>query len=664
MTTGASSEEEEHQDSSNESGNETESSTEFKKPVHYKKEMRKATKGKKKGQEVIHFICSYCKDSFQGPSSSSCLKHLRSRHPKKCSELLEADSNQKQKDSATKFFFNTKMKQTFNTDVFLGKLLTWIVRSDQPFSIVDDEDFKEMMTYLKPNLSILSRTTLMRRLDHIYNYKKDELKRRLHSFASKFSVTCDVWTSKNQMSFFGITLHYIDNDWNVQNGLLAFKFLEEEHDGKSLAGAMLSVLDDFEITSRLLGVTVDNASNNTTMMREMQAVFDLRHPEAGFSAGWNKMECLAHVVNLAAGEILKCFSNSDDNLSNTETASHEDRIISSISRLSFIVRKIRDSPKKRREMKRQCEQKGVDFLVPIIDVKTRWNSTYDMLQRALELKVIIEETVYASKDHILIGKVLCDEDWKCIKELIDILEPLKEVTLMGSRGKDTISIYEVLPMYHFCIHMIQESAEKLNPGHAMHVGLKNACDKLIRYYDDLSPLAGIALILNPTMKKEFLKNNLEWEDHWVDSVMTCFNDAYNYYEKKSRTFDLTGSSSSSALVVEPATRKSAVHEKYENFLKRKREEAETSTVTIEDERTRYFDAAKVPLKSNVLEYWKLNCHNYPILSAMARDYLTVQATSVPSERAFSSGTDLVTANRSSLAGNTVEKTQFLKFNLQ
>ena len=45
---------------------------------------------------------------------------------------------------------------------------------------------------------------------------------------------------------------------------------------------------------------------------------------------------------------------------------------------------------------------------------------------------------------------------------------------------------------------------------------------------------------------------------------------------------------------------------------------------------------------------------------MARDYLTVQASSVASERAFSSGTDLVTAGRCSLGGDTIEKTQFLK----
>jgi hypothetical protein len=65
--------------------------------------------------------------------------------------------------------------------------------------------------------------------------------------------------------------------------------------------------------------------------------------------------------------------------------------------------------------------------------------------------------------------------------------------------------------------------------------------------------------------------------------------------------------------------------------------------------------------TNVLEFWKANASNYPILSAMANDYLTVQASSVPAERAFSSGVDLVTADKCSLTGKNIEMTQFLKF---
>jgi len=52
----------------------------------------------------------------------------------------------------------------------------------------------------------------------------------------------------------------------------------------------------------------------------------------------------------------------------------------------------------------------------------------------------------------------------------------------------------------------------------------------------------------------------------------------------------------------------------------------------------------------VLAFWKSKEFDYPILSAMAKHYLTVQASSVPAERAFSSGVDLVTPARCRMSG--------------
>ena len=80
-----------------------------------------------------------------------------------------------------------------------------------------------------------------------------------------------------------------------------------------------------------------------------------------------------------------------------------------------------------------------------------------------------------------------------------------------------------------------------------------------------------------------------------------------------------------------------------------------------EEYVRYFNAPLAEVGTNALSFWKTNQFHYPVLSAMAKDYLTVQASSVASERAFSSGTDLVTADRCSLGGDTIEKTQFLKY---
>ena len=44
---------------------------------------------------------------------------------------------------------------------------------------------------------------------------------------------------KIQLSFFGFTLHYINDDWQIKEEPLAFKFLEGEHDGKILESMIM-----------------------------------------------------------------------------------------------------------------------------------------------------------------------------------------------------------------------------------------------------------------------------------------------------------------------------------------------------------------------------------------------------------------------------------------
>jgi hypothetical protein len=63
-----------------------------------------------------------------------------------------------------------------------------------------------------------------------------------------------------------------------------------------------------------------------------------------------------------------------------------------------------------------------------------------------------------------------------------------------------------------------------------------------------------------------------------------------------------------------------------------------------DELNRYLN---FPVDNNVdpLVWWKIHEKDYPVLSQMAKDYLTIQATSVPSERAFS------------ISGLTISKTR-------
>jgi hypothetical protein len=94
-------------------------------------------------------------------------------------------------------FDSFKSSKPFGEDIFMGKLLKWIVLTDQTFSTVDNDEFEDLLGYLKKDIFIKSRKTLMNRLQELFDLKQASLKKLLESTKSKVSITCDLWTSGN-----------------------------------------------------------------------------------------------------------------------------------------------------------------------------------------------------------------------------------------------------------------------------------------------------------------------------------------------------------------------------------------------------------------------------------------------------------------------------------
>ena len=81
---------------------------------------------------------------------------------------------------------------------------------------------------------------------------------------------------------------------------------------------------------------------------------------------------------------------------------------------------------------------------------------------------------------------------------------------------------------------------------------------------------------------------------------------------------------------------------------------------------RYYEAAltKEETDEGPLAWWKYNAVRYPVLSKLAKKYLAIPATSVPSERAFSLGGHIANVKRACLQPASVNMLIFLAENLQ
>ncbi len=52
----------------------------------------------------------------------------------------------------------------------------------------------------------------------------------------------------------------------------------------------------------------------------------------------------------------------------------------------------------------------------------------------------------------------------------------------------------------------------------IYIGMEAAVEKLTHYYDNMSPMVGIALALDPSKKFKYLEKGLNWEVEWVNSI--------------------------------------------------------------------------------------------------------------------------------------------------
>ena len=66
------------------------------------------------------------------------------------------------------------------------------------------------------------------------------------------SFTIDAWTSKNQIPFLGISVHWINKNWELKCTTLDFCILSGPHTGENLAQKFLEVLYDYKIETKVI----------------------------------------------------------------------------------------------------------------------------------------------------------------------------------------------------------------------------------------------------------------------------------------------------------------------------------------------------------------------------------------------------------------------------
>ena len=415
-----------------------------------------------------------------------------------------------------------------------------MVKKHISYSQVEDEDFREFIDSC--SLGAVSAEALLPRSGNtIRSWILNEYKRRkihlcekvLAHATSVVHISFDLWTAPNNTAYIDIVGHFLDQNKQLRTVLLAVRNMHGDHSGKNQAKAILPVLDEYLLKAKLGYFITDNASSNDTCITE---IIDLIRPD--LDAKERRLRCIGHIINLIAKAFI--FGNKSESFeadvaiaestNDLEIAMKLWRKQGVIGKLHNLIRFIRASP--------QREALFLDIAKPfpstadeidshtrhltvIDDNKTRWNSTYLAIHRALRLRRRIEKfyaTRFSKDKDFPSSDILSEADWEELAIFKDLLDPFYRLS-MRLQGNSKTGTHGAAWESLVCIDIIKEHLKRAkteyirsrNSGFLV-TAINTALNLAQKYFKLISetPVYSAALLLNPTQKWDYFES--KWQD--------------------------------------------------------------------------------------------------------------------------------------------------------
>ncbi|GBB84202.1 hypothetical protein RclHR1_10820008 [Rhizophagus clarus] len=351
------------------------------------------------------------------------------------------------------------------------------------------------------------------------------------------------------------------------------------HIGNNIANAIKSVLTEFNLLEKTLALTTDNESAMVVCGRIIAEELTRELNDQSF----RHYRCSAHILNLAAQQGIKII---------------DDEVV----KIRELMKKIKHSTLRCDRLRELCSIENLTYYKPQLDVETRWNSTYYMI------------------------------------DTLTLLEPLEKATVLLSA-----SSYPIISDVRFLFLGIQQHLNDYigKEGFSQNEVASSILQKIDQYWEVVDSSTLASTVLDPRTKLTLFSTGEE-STNAINAVKRHFSE---YYTPMSQP-----------AVINHDNGEVASTRDYFHQLKRRRLNNSTLNITrpssgIYEKIDRYL---ALPCDDNValLLWWQAHFREFPALGAMARDYLSIQATSVVCEQAFSVASNTITRTRNRLQPDT------------
>lgn len=304
-------------------------------------------------------------------------------------------------------------------------VLEFIIADVQPFSLVENASFREMIAGISGGRTHMCRKTLMQRIERGSQNMKEAITETLQDVQT-VCTTADIWTAHHR-SFMGITCHWIEPETlDRKSAALACERIRGRHTYDVIAAKVSQIHAEFQIQGKVSATVTDNGSNfvkafneygGCEMDDEMDSTDDVQFADVSAVLQEEQEEeelnfflpphhrCAAHTLNLIA--------TTDLDKAASQGVSRK-LYRSAMSKCAAIWNKAHRSSGAADAIEEIAQMR---CLVPSV---TRWSSEYHAIEKLMSLT---ESQLNGISDQLKLAK-LHPQETMFLKEYTAILKPL------------------------------------------------------------------------------------------------------------------------------------------------------------------------------------------------------------------------------------------------
>ncbi|GFR88462.1 zinc finger BED domain-containing protein 4 [Elysia marginata] len=496
-----------------------------------------------------------------------------------------------------------------------ARVLDLVTVDMMPLSVVEDSGFRRLVTALDPRYEIVSKKRLN---SEVLPARYQEEKARLRSMLQEVkhvSIATDCWKSRAAESFITVTVHFITKDWQLQSRVLSTMALQAPHTADNLSSTLRDVFAEWGISDKVTTCVTDNAANIALAVEKLK----LRH-----------QPCFAHTLNLAVKESIR------------KTAD----VLAAINRLKALVAFFHHSTIGTNHLKDAHRNSHSAFRKLKRELETRWNSTYEMIESYLDQHDQVTQALCLSGKQTM---CITTDELDVLRKAMATLEPFYEATVELSSERHT-TVAKVIPLVDILKEMVSSDDSPLAV--LLHQQLQERFKTV-----DRRPHLHCHLTMATALDPRYKLNGFLSTDSSDRAVQMLKEVASTILLPQCSTAQEAKAAEEKPIPPPAKKPKSLLWASFDQQVEGKQHV--TPNTATELEVCRHLEAESIPREANPLEYWRNHCASLPRLSLIARDVLSIPATSVPGERLFSEAGEVISAKRSSMKAKNVDMILFL-----